>query len=232
MGDNERRIKEVYAAWRLTRNMPAGQEHPGDDQFVCFIDGLLPVDEERSVREHILTCPECARQLRAHLVTQLPAEDPPQELLEKIRRLLEHRFGMYVMELVVHAGDAFLQIVTTTADVLVGQELVPSVLFRSRQRQDFKDGLTVLKDFKDIRIELRVEKKDKNFSAILTVRDKETQKERTGLRISLLKDDVELESYLAETGKAVFEHVQPGKYSISVSSRKDTLAMLFLEITA
>jgi hypothetical protein len=230
--DNERRIREVYAAWKSAQGIPAGTEHPDDETLACFIEGTLPDAQERKIREHVLACPACGRQVKAHLVTQPPAEDPSAELLEKTRRLLERRLGLYAMELVVRVHDSFLQIVSTTADVLVGQEFVPAVLFRSRQPQDFKDGLTVLKDFQDVRVELRVDKKDNDFSVTAAVKNKETQDVVTGTRISLLKEDIDLESYQAETGKAVFEHVPAGKYSITITSRDDTLAMLFLEITA
>jgi hypothetical protein len=231
MDNNDRHIGEVYAAWKA-RNENGSQLHPDDETLVCFIDGLLPPGQERTVRQHILTCRICASQLRAHLVFQPPAEDPPAELLEKTRKLLEQRLGLSMLELVVRAKDQLLQILSTSADVLVGQELVPAVLFRSRQEKAFMDSLTVLKDFKDIRVELQLRKKGGKFAVSAAVKDKATQKPLPGLRICLLQGDKELESYAAETGKADFEQLHAGKYTIEVSSPKEMHAVLFLEIIA
>ena len=82
----------------------------------------------------------------------------------------------------------------------MGQELVPAPILRSRQIKDFKDEVTILKDFKDIRVQAKVENKGANaFSLVILVKERHTQRIIKDLRIRLLKDGAELEcEYVGE----------------------------------
>lgn len=221
-------IREVYRQWRSRQDAPA--VHPGEEEFVSFIDGLLPPAEEQKMKAHILSCPACARLAHCHLVTQPPAVEPPPALLERTRYLLAQRLGLFTMDLVVSVKDAFMQIISASGDVLVGQEFVPAAVFRARQGQSFRDEVTVLKDFADIRVELKAEKKGALCAITVTVKDKNTQQPLPGMSIGFLRDGRELEAYSPESGKAVFEQVTAGRYSIEIASPREKRATLFVEI--
>jgi len=218
----------VYRQWRSRQD--ASAVHPDEEKFVSFIDGLLSPAEEQKMKAHILSCPSCARLAHCHLVTQPPALEPSSELLDKTRRLLAQRLGISTMELVVSVKDAFMRIISASGDVLVGQEFVPAAVFRARQGQAFRDEVTVLKDFADIRVELKAERKGALFAITVTVKDKNTQQSLPGMSIGLLRDGRELESYSPESGKAVFEQVTAGRYSIEIASPREKRATVFVEI--
>lgn len=228
MDTAERLIREVYRQWQSRQAAPAG--HPDEESFVSFIDGLLPPSEEMRMKEHILSCPACALLVRCHLVTQPPALEPPPELVEKTRRLLSQRLGLFTMDLVVAVKDVLMQIISVSGDVLVGQEFVPAAVFRARPGQPLRDAVTVLKDFADIRVELKAEKKGAVFALTVTVKDKNTQRLLPGMSIGLARDGREIEAYSPESGRAVFEQVTAGRYSIEIASPREKHATLFVEI--
>lgn len=231
MDEFEQRLRGAYAAWKKS-HAADGSAHPGDETFACFIDGMLSAEEEARVRKHILSCPSCSRELRAHLTMSFPAEDPPRESVEKVRHALEQRLVASVMDVVVRWREMSLQLESSSGDVLVGQEFIPAGVYRSRQSPRRQETLTVYKDFQDVRIALRIDVKGAAFSVTVSGKEKETQKAVAGLRISLARDDRELESFHSETGTVGFERVQAGKYTISVSARGKCFAVLFLEIVA
>jgi hypothetical protein len=62
------------------------------------------------------------------------------------------------------------------------------------------------------------------------VKEKESQKVIKDLRVTLLREDLELESYLNDFGKVVFENVLLGKYTVEISTLESKLASVLLEI--
>jgi hypothetical protein len=114
---------------------------------------------------------------------------------------------------------------------LVGQELVPAPVLRSRNIRDFKDEVTILKDFKDVRVEAKIENKlGSSFSLTVIVKEKPDLQVIKDLRITLFKGDMELESYHVDSGKVTFEHVACGSYTVAISSLTTTLASVLLDI--
>ncbi len=119
----------------------------------------------------------------------------------------------------------------TSGDILVGQELMPAPILRSHKIKDFKDEVIILKDFRDIRVEAKIENKGtKAFNLTIRVKDKQTQKIIKDLRVTLIKDDLELESYVADTGVVTFEHVLLGKYTVKIANLENNLASILLDI--
>jgi hypothetical protein len=137
-----------------------------------------------------------------------------------------------VLEIVLKLKEKTLELLRTTGDVLVGQELVPAPV-RSRQIKDFKDEVTILKDFKDVRVEIKIENKlARAFTLVAMVKDKHTSRVIKDLRVTLIKDELELESYLSDSGKAVFEHVLLGKYTVQIATVENQIYQILLDIRA
>ena len=118
---------------------------------------------------------------------------------------------------------------------LVGQELVPAPVLRSRNIKDFKDEVTVLKDFQDMRVEVKIENRGSQegkeiFNVIIMAKQKETQKVIKDLRVTLLKDDLELESCLNDSGSVTFEHILLGRYVIELATIDKKIAAILIDI--
>jgi hypothetical protein len=227
----EKLIKIVYEKWKA--KLPRSQgEHPDEEDFSAFIQNQLSIQEAARIKNHILSCEECAQILAVSLKLQsVPEIEPPTKLLENCRDLISNAISSRTLEIILELKEKLLNLLNTSGDVLVGQELVPAAVLRSRKIRDFKDEIIVLKDFGDIRIEVKITAKaGANFDLQLIIKDKLTQELKKDLRVSLIKGDVELESYLAESGKVIFEHVLLGQYTVEISSLRDKVASVLIDI--
>ena len=151
--------------------------------------------------------------------------------MELVKNLLNREEDIPLLEILLRFKEKAIELINTTGDVLVGQELVPAPVLRSRLIKDFKDEVTILKDFNDIRVQIKIENKwGKVFNLKLAAKQKHTQKIIKDLRVTLLKDDLELESYLTDSGSVIFEHVLLGKYRLEISAIENKLASILLDI--
>ena len=115
--------------------------------------------------------------------------------------------------------------------MLVGQELVPAPILRSRRINEFKEEVSILKDLQQIRVTAKIQNKNtKSFNLTITVRDKLSQKIHKDLRITLIKDGIELESYMIDSGSSFFENILPGEYLVEVSRLEQKIAVIDLKV--
>jgi len=227
----ERLINAVYKKWKQSHRS-ADNLHPDEETWACFLEGRLTQEENERIKTHLISCNSCAEVL----VTQVrlkpqPVKGLPKELLERVKNLVVSEDKLSVVEIVIMLKEKALEILGTTGDVLVGQEFVPVPVLRSRQIKEFKDEVTILKDFKDIRVEVKIENKQAQaFDLIVFVKDKQTHRVIKDLRVTLLKDDLELESYLTTCDKVIFEHALAGKYIVEISNLENKIASILLDI--
>jgi hypothetical protein len=229
--DLEKLIKAVYGRWKA--KLPKGSgAHPDEQDFIAFVQNQLPPQEIIRIKEHILSCDSCSQILAATIKLQSVQElEPPAKLLDESRALIDKAISSRILEIILQAKEKMLNLINTSGDVLVGQELIPAAVLRSRKISDFKDEVTILKDFGDIRVEVKITaKENNNFDLKVAMKNKQSQEIIKDLRVSLIKGDLELESYLAESGKVVFEHVLLGKYTIEISSLRDNMASVLIDI--
>ncbi len=223
----------VYKRWKSEQ--PRGTEpHPDEEALACFVEGRLSSEESERIKTHLLGCDYCVRILTIQAkLDEIQELKVPEELLRQVKGLVKERDEQFTLEMIFRLKDNLLELLKTTGDVLIGHELVPSPVLRSRQIKDFKDEVVILKDVKDIRLELKLENKQgKAFNLVVWAREKDTQKEITDLRIALFKDDFELESYHSDSGRVIFENVLLGRYIVEISSIEDKLASVLLDIKA
>jgi hypothetical protein len=227
-------IRSVYARWKNAK-ASSGEAHPDEELLVCFAEGALSNPEAETVRGHILECNYCSLVLaKALQVRDIQVHEMPDGLLEKVKSsLIPVEAKEALLEIVLKLKEQALEIISTSGDVLFGQEFIPAPILRSRSIRDFKDEVTILRDFKDIRVEVKVENKGKGtFNVSILVKQKQTQRVLKDLRVTLVKDDIELESYLVEMGMAKFEHVQLGTYRVDISALEGVCASVLLDIKA
>jgi hypothetical protein len=225
----EKFIKTVYQKWKA-RQKPRGA-HPDEETLACFLESRLTPQESEQVKAHLISCDRCAEAVALSLGIKEEAKEVPQELLSRVRQGLFPETADSMMEIILRLKQKALELLSTTGDILVGQEFVPARVLRSRSIKDFKDEITVLKDFQNIRVEAKIENKGGNaFNVAITVKQKETQEVLKDLRVTLIKDDLELESLLTDSGSVTFEHVLLGKYKIEITDIEHKLASIMLDI--
>lgn len=226
----ERLVKFVYKRYKAGLKTP--ESHPDVEDIVCFLENRLSPEESESMKEHLISCANCAEIIAIQMKlrpTEIKAV--PQELLSRVKGLLKVEDKISVLEIFLRLKEKALEILNTSGDILVGQELVPAPVLRSRSIKDFKDEVTILKDFKDIRVELKIENKQgQAFRLTVMLKEKDTQRILKDLRVTLIQDDLELESYLTDSGRASFEHVLLGKYTVEISTLENKIAFILLDI--
>jgi hypothetical protein len=227
----EKFIKSVYRGWKSDHSK-GDKEHPDEETLACFIEGKLTEVENASLREHLIACDNCAEAVALNLASAgRETKDIPEEALSRIKSLLVFRNEPSILEIILKLKEKALEMINTTGDVLVGFELVPAPVLRSRSIKDFKDEVIILKDFKDISVEVKIENKGGQvFNLNILVKQKQTQKTIKDLRVALIKNDLELESYISDLGTVVFEHVLFGKYTVEISTIDSRLASILLDI--
>jgi hypothetical protein len=227
----EKLIKIVYKKWKLDQPKPE-QLHPDEETFACFLEGRLPPKENERIRAHLISCECCAEAFAVSSKLEvIENQVAPEQLVQEAKRLIKEEDWLSILEIGLRFKEKAIEIMNTTGDILVGQEFVPAPVLRSRKAKDFKDEVTILKDFKDIRVEVKIENKGSQaFDLTVLVKDKESQKIIKDLRVTLLRQDLELESYLNDFGKVIFENVLLGKYTVEISTLESKLASVLLEI--
>jgi len=233
MEDNLARLTgELYKRWKKAQKARLPQAHPDEEELACLAQNLLNTDEAGRIKEHILVCDDCSHALALHLKIQGAApEDVPEELQARIKELVSGQDAA-LWQIVLLLKEKALEIIDVSGNILLGQELVPAPVLRSRSIKEFKDEVTILKEFKDIRVEARiVNKQGKSFSLTITAKDKQSNKTVKDLRVTLLKGELELESYLVDSGAVTFEHVLLGKYTVELyGAESGKFASVLLDI--
>jgi hypothetical protein len=224
-------INLVYRKWKL--DQPQSKEpHPDEEDLTCLLENKCSEEEMERIKQHLIACDRCAEAFALNLELETKeAKEVPEELVMHVKDLLAPEDKASLLEVVLKLKDKVWELISTTGDVLVGQELVPAPILRSRSMRDFKDEITILKDFKDIRVEARIENQGAGaFNLTVMVKEKMTQKVMKDLRVTLLKDNLELESYVTGSGAVVFEHVILGQYKVEISTIDSKLASVLLDI--
>ncbi len=230
----EKLIKIVYHKYKADKS-DSGQAHPDEETMACFWEDKLTPQERERLLLHITSCATCAEAsaLQAKILAAQEERAVPEGLIEAVKSACAGKEGLFFFDIVLRLKEKVVEILNTSGDILVGQELVPAPVLRSRQIKDFKDEVHIFKDFSDIRVEVKVENKQgKSFNLTVVAREKQTGGVIKDLRISLYKDELELESYVASSGAVTFEHVLLGRYKVEISTLEKKLAAVLLEIKA
>lgn len=229
----EKIIKAVYKKYRSSL-LTEHQLHPDEQTIACYIDGLLSFQETEYVKQHLLRCDKCAEDFAGQAGIEFNQElEAPAGLIESVKNKVIPAGKPSVLEIIFKVKDSIIELFNTNGAVLVGQELIPAPLLRSRQIKDFKDELTILKDFAQMEAEIKIEKKDPSLLNLsVVIKEKLNSRVIKDLRVTLLKGDIELESYITDLGKVMFEHLPLDNYLIEVSDVNQRLISILLNIKA
>ncbi|MFA6358095.1 MAG: hypothetical protein WCY09_05460 [Candidatus Omnitrophota bacterium] len=227
----EKIIRFIYREWKTNFRFVV-QDHLSEEDLICFLENKFTAKDKQIIQKHLVSCDVCAEYISVQLkIKPHLSLDVSKALLEKIEKLVMEDVKENLIEIFLKLKDQALEIIQTTGDVLVGQELVPAPVLRSRQINEFKEEVSILKDLKQVRILAKITNKNsQSFNLTITVKDKVSQKFYEGLRITLIKDTIELESYIVDSGNSFFENILPGEYVIQVSKQDQNIAVINLKV--
>jgi hypothetical protein len=229
----EKLIGLIYRRWQKD-NAVGELSHPDEEDFALFLEDKLSPEEGIKLKTHILSCTRCSELLAFGIkAKKFPELEPPKELVARAQGLVDNQGRVSILEVILSFKDNIIELLNTTGDCLVGQEFVPAPVLRSRKIKDFKDEVTIVKDFQDVRVEARIQNKGARvFDLTILACLRQSQEKVKDLRVTLFKDEVELESYLTDSGSVKFEHVSLGEYKVELSSLGENVASVLVEIRA
>jgi hypothetical protein len=221
----------IYRAWKRSGRSKI-QDHPNEEALACFVEDKLSRADKLFIEKHLVNCVSCAEYAGIRLKMQAGlVKEVPDILAEKIRKLVISEARPGLLEIFLRLKEKAIEIIQTSGDVLVGQELIPAPVLRSRQIKDFREEVTILKDLQKVRIEARLKNNNaKSFNLTVAVRDKESQKLIPDLRVTLLKGDLELESYASGCASVIFRDILPGVYTAEVTQAGEKVAVVEIEV--
>ena len=226
----EELIELVYKRWKEL-HLNTDEVHPDEEAVVSFLECKLPLEEAEKLKAHLVHCKDCAEAVGLSL-TSLEAID--NEIPAELINFAKEKLGVAatpVLEIILKFKEKVLEVISSTGEVLLGQEMVPASVLRSRNINEFKDEVVILKDFEDIRVQIRVENKSgKYFNVNIQAKSKQNKEVIKDLRVTLFKEDIELESYLNDSGSVIFEHVLLGKYKVELANLEGNLASVLLDV--
>lgn len=224
-------IRMVYPVYRKSKN-PNNLPCPNEETLSCFSEGKLADKESKQIQEHLLLCQRCAEIVSIFLQEFQQQRQVPEALMNKAKDLVKDTSGINIFEVVLAVKEKMLQILSTTGDVIVHNEILPLPVLRARHIEHFADGVKLIKEFQNIRINVDVHKRASSRVKIrIALADKRTLHPLRDLRLVLMKGDYELESYESESGHAVFDKVPVGKYSICILYKGKEIGVVNLEVT-
>lgn len=225
-------IRIAYHSWKDGLGK-IDNVHISEEELACLIEGRLSAEEAQNIEQHLLCCDTCMRLFALSIELQkIEPKEVPQALLERVKKLTQDSInGEGLLEIVLRLKGRMFELLSSTGDILVGDEFLPVPVLRSRSIRDFRDRVIILKDLKDIRIEIKVEsKRDEEFNLHVLVKEKYSQKPLKDVRISLSRDDQELESYVVDAGSIIFEHLLAGRYNVAISRPDADIVSVTVEI--
>lgn len=218
-----------------SRNKPKNTSNcPDTEMIACYIDGILSVAETQAINQHTAACKNCkeifdVQQSVVELQKKEGLLTVPDYITERAKNFVSAQFGVNVLELIVKFTDKAIEVIRTTGDVLFGGELQPALAVRGQPRESATTQ-TIVKVFDNIRVEVEVGRQKHELNRlILRVKDNQTETPLDDLRATLIEKDIELESYITQSGKAIFENIKPGKYFIRISKINIPIGLINLE---
>ena len=224
------RILQIILRYWMRSLLRQDKVHPGEEDLACFLENKITEKEKRLVKEHLFWCRRC----RERVMLQLKQEDNafgevPAELVRRQELVISETVSP--LEIVICVKEQLMEVLRVSGNILLGNEVIPAAVLRSRQMTQFRKEVIILKDFKDIRVEVKLESKPQDvFKVSLLVKENYSQKVLDNLRMTLKKEDVELESYVSVAGSVVFEDVHLGTYTVAIETEEGQIASVALEI--
>ena len=230
MSKIEEVIKMIYRIYRKKHNQP-NSPCPDEEILVCFSEGRLSKSDSARIKEHLISCRHCSEAVSLFCQRFEEQREVPEFLVKKVKDLVKQKPLPNILNLILVLKEKALQILESSGDVVLDNEIIPLPVLRSRQISEFPEEIRLIKEFKDIKVTLFVQKRDKDKIRInLNLVDKVSLMPIENLRMVLLKDAQELESYEAASGSVVFDKVGFGRYNIQIMRKHEELGAINLEI--
>lgn len=230
MNNTERIIKKIYHSYRRTHSQKC-TSCPDQEALACFLEGKSSKPEAEAMQEHIISCNNCSEITSLFYQKVKDKKQVPELMIEKVKALLGEGGATNVIEIILALKGKALQIIKTSCDIILENEIMPLPILRSRSISELFEEIILIKELENIKITIEFHKREEDkVRLMLRFIDKIGNKNVTDLRVALFKDNKELESYDAASAEVIFEKVSFGRYSVQISRKENKLGVINLEI--
>jgi hypothetical protein len=221
-------VRNVYRRF-LEKQVSSPSKCLSEEELALFLQGDMDEKTSRGVEAHIALCSRCAEIAALYYrAGKLQEQVVPEQVVEKAKTLVGESL---IFEAAVRLKGKFMELLRTTSDAMRVGDIAPVPVLRGRGIREFKEEISLVKEFEEIRIALKLDKKDKDRIRIgVVLSDKVSLSPITDLRVALFRENKELESYFARSGTAVFEGLSYGLYTLEISRRDNRIGIIKLEI--
>lgn len=205
---------------------PSGEGCPAPAMLASYLDGALDAGEVETVSAHIEKCTDCAHAIesaRAGLEGRLsrPSESAREAALVAMKRSREGLFDVavrLVKDTIRLIGEAVPDGGVMAPAAVRGGAAPSSLVSTTRSMNGLRVGL----DIENLG--------DGTAEVVVTANRKDDGNPVKGLRASMFRSGRELLSVMMADGRAVFEDVEPGAYTINLTARGFCVADIELDI--
>jgi len=198
----------------------------------AYIEGSLSPEMKEAFENHFASCDHCWSEfveLNRVIIKEsdMLAGEVPEHLIKKAVRMFPEKSGLF---------DIVLKLVRDSVDVVYSAHditaFTPLPVSGLRSGKIVRPEMIVLKkSFKDIDVQLDIEKVNENICNIRVSVD--TLKNRDlikGLRVELISEGRELVSVPVEGGETILEDIKTGRYAIKISRKWEIVGQISLKL--
>lgn len=203
-------------------NILPGNRCPEYYLLAFYALGECSDHESEIIREHAQGCERCRDIIAGqHKMKDEPDQSnliqAPPELTEKAKALVNEKYGHNLLHVKAVFSRHVYNFLNTTGEIIFGPLSQPAALLREGQ-DDKRSNLLLQEAFDDLLIKVEMTRGEEDQNTItITATDIKTRKQAKNLRFTLLDNEDELESRLSSDGKAKFEEIKPGQYTIEIN---------------
>ena len=203
-----------------------------DIEMGAYIEGSLSPDMKETFETHFASCDQCWSTLAAVNSVimnkdDVATEDAPDYMIEKAGMMFPEKSSL--LDIALKLVKDSVDVLHRSLDINVFSPLPATGL---RSGKTIRPEMIVLKkSFKDIDVQLDIEKVSENICNIRVSVD--TLKGRDilkGLRVELISKGRELISDLLEDGETVLEDISSGRYTINICWKRKILGQIALKL--
>jgi hypothetical protein len=230
-------IKKAYLRFKRAMQLNRKNACLSDEDIACFLDNKLGKNDKTRVLDHIVKCQECSEVIKDNYALQdilndTTIPDPPGYLTAQAKAMVGSLVESNILNIVLQFKQNIINVIETTGQIMRGYNNynnVPAFAFRSGQQSPDKETneVKINKKISNLDIDVEIEKqKPETANIIVRVVDEASKKKIDGVRISLMKDNREIESSLAEEGKVRFEEVKLHNHKIILTQDNKELGVV------
>jgi len=232
----EKLLKLAYQQVKIkSKTKPIGRCFENED-IACVLEGKLPIKKLKLFTDHILSCRECADALKDNIAISKAMRkeelSTPAYLHNLTKSLVSEEVRGNILDIALCFKEKAIELIRTTGEIIIGKEPVPIAALRSRGANDnMPNEVQITKTLSGLVAEVDIEKQRLDHANIvIRLTEKETNKKAKDIRVSLIKNDREIESSLIADGKVKFEEMKANDYKIYLIKDEKKIGIINISI--